>query len=340
MTQRTFPLGKLPADLLAELLSLAPGGDQQVLIGPGPGFDCAVLDWGGKLLVVTSDPVTFTTDDLGWYLVQINVNDIATSGAIPRWLMVTLLFPEAKTTEHMVRAIFKQLYDACEASNIALIGGHTEISHSIDRPIAVGTLVGEVSREDLVTPGGALPGDSLLLTKFIPIEAVAILTREFRTRLQGILDEMQILEGLSYLQEPGISVLRDAQIAMASGRVNAMHDPTEGGLAAALWEMADACGHRIEVDLGAVPISRLAKRICDGLDINPLAAISSGSLLLSVPNEDHEAICEALRAHGIACTRIGRFESGPSGVWQLSAGELQPLGRPLRDEIARLFDEL
>lgn len=340
MTQRTFPLGKLPADLLAELLSLAPGGDPQVLVGPSPGIDCAVLDLGNTLLVFKSDPITFTADDLGWYLVQINANDIATAGATPRWLMATLLFPEAKTTEPMVRAIFRQLYDACEANNITLIGGHTEITHSIDRPIAVGMLIGEVSREKLVTPRGASPGDSLLLTKTVPIEAIAILTREFRAQLQEILNKEELLEALNYLQEPGIGVLRDAQIALASGRVNAMHDPTEGGLAAALWELADACGHRIVVDMGAVPISRLAKRICDEFDIDPLAAISSGALLLSVHDEDHELICAALQAQGIACTRIGRVEPGPAGVWQLSAEKLQPLNRPLRDEIARLFDEL
>jgi hydrogenase expression/formation protein HypE len=339
MSHGTLPLGKLPADFLAEILADAPASDQQLLLGPGPGIDCAVLDLGNKLLVLKSDPVTFTADNLGWYLVQINANDIATCGARPRWLMVTLLFPEAKTTEQLVRAVFKQLYDACESSNITLIGGHTEISHAIDRPIAVGTLIGEVSRDRLVTPRGATPGDSLLLTKFIPIEAVAIMAREFRPQLEDLLDDEEFSEVQGYLQELGISVLRDAQVACSAGQVHAMHDPTEGGLASALWELADACGHRLVVDLNDIPISDLARQICAALKIDPLAAISSGALLLAVPEDDRASTCAALQSHGIACTKIGRVEQGPPSVWHSTMKKLQLLDRPARDEIARLFDE-
>ena len=339
LTDDVLPVGKLPPALLAELLTVTPFEDEAVLVGPGPGLDCAVLDLGETLLVLKSDPITFTADDLGRYLVQINANDIATSGAMPRWLMVTLLFPENKTTEHLVRSTFKQLYEACADNRIALIGGHSEITHGIDRPIAIGALIGEVSRESLVTPRGASPGDRLLLTKCVPIEAVAILTREFEGHLKGILSESEIALGQAFLQDPGISVVRDAQIAISSGKVNAMHDPTEGGLGAALWELADACGHSIVVDLEAVPVPSLAQRICDELNIDPVFAISSGALLLSVSNEDHETIQEGLLAANIPCATIGRVSAGDVGVWNLSPGGLQLLTRPIRDELARLFDE-
>jgi hydrogenase maturation factor len=340
LTDEVLPIGKLPPALLAELLGVTPFEDEAVLVGPGPGLDCAVLDLGETLLVLKSDPITFTADDLGRYLVQINANDVATTGATPRWLMVTLLFPEKKTTEHLVRSTFKQLYDACADNHIALIGGHSEITHAIDRPIAVGALIGEVDRESLVTPQGAIPGDRLLLTKCVPIEAVAILTREFEGRLRGILGEYEIKLGQAYSLDPGISVLRDAQIAVAAGRVNAMHDPTEGGLGAALWELADACGHRIVVDLNAVPVPPLAKRICDELNIDPVFAISSGALLLSVPDEDHETIRAALHAEGIPCATIGWVEPEDAGVWSLTQVGFQSLTRPSRDEVARLFDQV
>ncbi len=340
MTHKRLPAGKLPPELLAELLAITPIGDEAVLVGPGPGLDCAVIDVGETLLALKSDPITFTSDDLGWYLVQINANDIATTGATPRWLLATLLFPEKETTEQLVRSTFKQLNDACADNHIALIGGHSEITHAIDRPIAVGTLIGEVSRESLVTPEGATPGDRLLLTKCVPIEAVAILCQKFQGRLRDVLSESEIETGQAYLRDPGISVLLDAQIAVSSGQVNAMHDPTEGGLGAALWEMAEACGHKIVVDLNEVPVPPLARRICDELNIDPVFAISSGALLLSVPDGDHEAIRAGLQVQNIPCATIGRVENGDAGVWNLTQTGFQLLARPSRDEIARLFDEI
>ncbi|MGD8857049.1 MAG: AIR synthase family protein [Chloroflexota bacterium] len=341
MNDSILPLGKLPPELLADLLASVPDLDDSVLVGPGPGLDCAVLDRGGdSLLVLKSDPITFTAGDLGWYLVQVNANDIATTGATPRWLMATLLFPEAHATEALVRTTFDKLMEACVASHIVLIGGHTEVTQGIDRPIAVGTMIGTVPRDALVTPRGARPGDMLLLTKFVPLEAVAILCQEFPNRLRQVLGADGVEQGAAYHRHPGISVLHDAQIATAAGRVNAMHDPTEGGLASAIWELAEASGRRMVIDPAMIPVSELAGRVCLEFGINPLGAISSGALLLSVPEPDHGPVCQALREQGIPCAVIGRVESGPAGAWSKDVAGLQPLDRPERDEIARLFDSL
>jgi len=339
MNEPAYPLGKLPAQVLADLLASVPAADERVVVGPGPGLDCAVLDLGGdNLLVLKSDPITFTAGDLGWYLVQINANDIATTGATPRWLMATLLLPEGKTDHALVRNTFDKLLAACAASGITLVGGHTEITQGLDRPIAVGTMIGEVQRDSLVTPRGAGPGDALLLTKFVPLEAVAILCQEFRDRLRRVLGAAEVEEGAAYHRQPGISVMLEARIAIAAGRVSAMHDPTEGGLAAALWEVAEASGRRLVVDSEAVPVSELAGRVCQEFGIDPLAAISSGALLLAVPEPEQAQICRAIRQQGIACTQIGRVTPGPAGVWHHTPAGLRPLPRPDRDEIARLFE--
>ena len=184
----SLPLGKLPPLLLGQLLAQAPANDPRLLFGPAVGMDCAVLDTGGtQLLVLKSDPITFATDEIGWYLVQVNCNDIATTGGIPRWLMVTALLPQGETTSESVTALTNELFEACRQMNISVIGGHTEITHGLDRPILIGTLIGEVARDKLVTPQGIQPGDRLLLTKGIPIEATAILAREFPHRLEGVL---------------------------------------------------------------------------------------------------------------------------------------------------------
>ena len=338
MNEQTLPVGKLPAALLARLLDGALVEDPQVLVGPRPGFDCAVVEFGDTLLVFKSDPITFVTDDVGWYLVQINTNDIATTGATPRWLLATFLLPENQTTSATAERIFQQLYDACTSLGISIIGGHTEITHGLDRPIAVGTLIGEVARHRLILPSGARPGDQVLLTKGVPIEATAILAREFPERLTSILSPSEIAQAQSYLTEPGISVLREAQIASNAGQVTAMHDPTEGGLASALWELAEACGHILVVDIRNVPVSPLSGRICQAFELDPLACISSGALLLTTPLEDVDVIRQALTREGITCARIGYIERGPPSVYSESRSRRKKLIRPERDEITRVFD--
>ena len=334
----TLPVGKLPPELLARLLASAPVQDERLLLGPGVGLDCAVVDLGSTLLVFKSDPITFATDEIGWYAVQVNANDIATTGATPTWFLMTLLLPAKCTTTSLVEQISQQVYEACEEIGVTVIGGHTEISQGLDRPIVVGTLIGEVDREQLITPRGAQPGDRILLTKGVPIEATSILAREFPDRLSGYLSPEEMAQARDYLYDPGISVLQDARIATQAGRVTAMHDPTEGGLSSALWELAEACGLSISFDHQVVPISYLSQRICQVFEIDPLSAIASGALLLTTRREDVNPICQALEQNGIQCAEIGSVESGPAKVWRITASGRELLPRPTRDEIARVFN--
>ncbi|GAP05488.1 MAG TPA: AIR synthase [Anaerolinea thermolimosa] len=331
-----FPLGKLPYDFLAKLLSQAPVTDPRVLIGPGSGLDCAVIDLGERYLVFKSDPITFTTDQIGWYAVQVNANDIATTGGVPRWMLATLLLPEGRATPELVERIFDQLSQACAALGISLVGGHTEVTYGLDRPVISAALVGEVEKGRLVRPDGARPGNRLLLTKGVPVEAVSILAREFGAHLKAVLSEDELQEARDYLMNPGISVVRDARIAVGAGRVRAMHDPTEGGLASALWELAEASRVRLVVDPQAVRVPDLARRICSQLGIDPLASIASGALLMAVEADDADIIASALEKEGIPCAGIGRVES--EGTPEVLTPDGKALVRPMRDEIARLFE--
>lgn len=335
-----FPVGKLPQPVLNRLLARLPMDDPQVLVKPGIGMDCAVIKLGETCLVFKSDPITFTAEDIGWYLVQVNANDIATTGAIPRWLLITLLLPEGKTGEATLLAIADQVGAACRQIGIVVIGGHTEVTYGLERPILVGTLVGEVSRANLVTPAGAHPGDRILLTKSVPIEATSILARQFAPRLAGTLTPAELEEAANYIHTPGISVLQDARLALGSGRVHAMHDPTEGGLAAALWELAAASQLRLVVNPDRVRVTSLSRKICAALEIDPLAAIASGALLLAVPAHDAENISSALSSAGISCEEIGWAEAGETEVRlapEASQHAGEPLALPERDEIARLY---
>ena len=309
------------------------------MVGPGIGLDCAVVDVGNTLLVLKSDPITFATDEIGRYLVEVNANDIATTGAVPRWLLMTLLLPEGKTTPEFVEQISEQVSRACREINVTVLGGHTEITHGLDRPILVGTLIGEVQHERLVTPRGAVAGDRILLTKGVPIEATAVLAREVPERLSDVLNPAELAEARAFLHKPGISVLREARVAVEAGKVTAMHDPTEGGLSTALWELAEASDHSLIVDPVTVPVPAIAGRVCRAFGLDPLAAIASGALLLTAPADDALRIRRALEKATIACAEIGWVEEGPPSVWRKTETGRESWRRPERDEIARVFEQ-
>jgi len=342
----TLPVGKLPAKILAGFLGRIPLNDPRVLVGPGIGLDCAVIEFGETLLVFKSDPITFATEEIGWYAVHINANDIATTGAVPRWMLTTLLLPEGRTTPEIADQIHDQITGSCEEIGVTIIGGHTEITYGLDRPILAVTMIGEVNRDKLVTPRGAQPGDRILLTKGVPIEATAILASEFTRDLLSVLGKTEIEKARDYLKQPGISVLRDARIALRTGRVTAMHDPTEGGLYAALWELSEASQQSLWIDPSTVPVSSLSGRICQAMGIDPLGAIASGALLLTTSPKDAQRIRNSITDAGILCVEIGYVMTADEfhvthrpAVWSPTAGGLQPLYHPERDEIASLFSD-
>lgn len=338
MTGKPLPVGKLDPILLARLVNDASTADPRVLLGPGVGRDVAILEFGDLALVVKSDPITFATDELGWYAVNVNANDIACSGAQPRWFLGSLLLPEGRTDEALVTEIFEQIRQACSDLGVTLIGGHTEITYGLDRPILCGQMLGEVALEDVILPDGIRPGDAILVTKAVAVEGTSLLAREAADRLldQGVTD-VEIEQGRAMLHNPGISVVREARALIAAVKVHAMHDPTEGGLATGLWEMAHAGGVGIDVEAQAIPVNPLCARFCEALGLEPLGLIASGSLLAAVSDSDVDRAAEACAAAGIPCTRIGRATDRPGVVRQRVEGNWKALPRFDQDEVARLF---
>jgi hydrogenase expression/formation protein HypE len=332
-----FPLGKLPAEVLAQLLASTRPADPRVLVGPGIGLDAAVIDMGDRLLVAKTDPITFAADSIGWYAVQVNANDIATTGATPRWFLATVLLPESRADAAMAEGIFSQIHAACADMGASVVGGHTEITHGLDRPIVVGAMLGEAARERLVTPSGARPGDALLLTKGIAIEGTAIIAREKSGELREFSDEF-LERCRRFLIEPGISVVRDAAIAASAGRVHAMHDPTEGGLATGLREMALASGVGLMIEASAVFIYPETSALCRAMGLDPWGLIASGAMVLTVDAADAGRICRAVGTQGIRAAIIGQVTEPTNGLLLRSAAGVRELPRFERDEIARLFE--
>ena len=269
-----LPPGKLPAALLEELLQQQePATDPRLLIGPSPGEDAAVIDFGERLLIAKSDPITFATDAIGYYAVNVNANDIASMGGTPRWFLATLLLPEKGTTPDLVRDIFAQIREACRALQVTLVGGHTEITLGLDRPLICGQMLGETTRQALVTSAGAQVGDAVLLTKGYPLEGSAIIARERAAQLaaQGFAaSDIACWQGLLF--DPGISVVRDAAVLQQAVEVHAMHDPTEGGVATGLRELANASNVGLRLQADQLPLLPEGRILCDAFGLDPLAS--------------------------------------------------------------------
>lgn len=333
-----LPAGKLPPQLLRELLAKLPEHSKRVLTGPGVGEDTAVISFGATSLVAKSDPVTFATDLIGWYVVHVNANDIAASGATPKWFMPTVLLPE-NTATSAVEEIFTQLQDATESIGVDMIGGHTEITVDLPRPIIAGTMLGEVSASGAVSTAEANPGDSIILTKGIAIEGASLLARQFGSQAIATGVSQQTLNNAAnFLFEPGISVLKDSKVATAAGTVTAMHDPTEGGLASALAELSEASGNGLLVEKDAVQVLPECQELCDALNADPWGLISSGALLITCTKESATSIISALTTEGIKSSVIGEItQPGDRALLKTGSGATAPLPTFERDEIARLF---
>ena len=335
-----LPAGKLPHEVLQRLLTRHTGGaDPRVLVGPGVGEDAAVIDFGDSCLVAKTDPITFATDRIGWYAVHVNANDIAAMGATPRWFLASVIVPEALATEALFADILGQIHDACSSLGVTVAGGHTEISHGMDRPLVVGQMLGEVARDGIIRSSGLQPGDDLLLTKGLAIEATAIIAREKTENLrQRGWSQPDIERCAGYLTDPGISVVTEARLALGVGDVHAMHDPTEGGVATGLLEMATASDVGLEIFAEALPASPETLRLCAAFDLDPFGVISSGALLIGCAPASTPAITGALGDAGIACARIGQAQPSAFGLRLRGAdGETTDLPRFAVDEIVRLF---
>jgi len=313
--------------------------DPRVLVGPRIGEDAAAISMDHRLLVAKSDPITFATENIGWYAVQVNANDIAVMGGEPRWFLATTLLPEGSTAR-LVESIFTQIESACRSLNISLVGGHTEVTSGLDRPIVAGFMLGEALPESLTSSAGAKVGDDIILTRGIAIEGTAAVALEHGARLEALgVDPELIHRAGRLLYDPGISIVKEARVARHAAPVHAMHDPTEGGLATGLWEMAQASGLGLEIDLSHVQVFPETRALCDRLGIDPLGLLGSGALLIASPQSSRGEILWALKDEGIPARVIGSMAERDKGFRCIGPGGEHPLPVFERDELARWLDE-
>jgi len=341
--KRFFGIGKLKHELLETMLKNFVKEfefkDERVITGSKIGEDAAVIDMGDRYLVMKTDPITFVTDEIGYYAVNVNVNDVVCTGATPKWFQSTILLPEKTTDKDLIEHVFKSIHDTCDAMNISIVGGHTEVTAGINRPIVIGSLIGEVEKDELVNTSGAEPGDDIILTKGIFIEGTAIIGREKEELLKKKgYDSDFIQKCKNYLYDPGISVYNDALLANKHFKIKSMHDPTEGGLACGLAEMAIASKTGIRIESDKIDILPEPSELSKIFNLNPLNTISSGSLLIAISSNNSMELIDLLKKNGINAQQIGQFEDKKKGLKMVDAqGRIRKLEYSERDEIIKIF---
>ncbi len=342
-TEKKLGIGKLRHEFLEKLLknfvSDLKVRDKRVVMGSRIGEDAAVIDMGQYYLVAKTDPITYATDEIGYYVVNINVNDVVCTGATPKWFQSTILLPEKSTSTELVQHIFKNIHDTCESKGVAVIGGHTEVTAGLDRPIVIGSLLGEVEKEKLVNPSNIREGDALVLTKGVFIEGTSIIGREKQDILKKKgYDEKFANKCKNYLYNPGISVYKEAKLANEKFKIKAMHDPTEGGIACGIAELAMVSNLGVLLDQRKIKILPEPLELSTIFKLNPLNTISSGTLLIAIEEKYVQDLVDLLAKNNVVAEKIGVFVSKEKGLLIKDYnGAVKPFEYSETDEITKLF---
>ncbi|GAA5057271.1 AIR synthase family protein [Haladaptatus pallidirubidus] len=314
-------IGKLDPDDLALVVSRTGARDDDVQVGPGYGEDAAAIRVGDQSLVVSSDPLSLARERLGTLAVNVACNDVAASGADPRWLTNVVFLPD--DDPETLDVVTRQIDDSARELGVAIVGGHSEYAPDLSRPMVTMTCMGLT--DEFVPTGGAEPGDRLILTKGAGIEGTAILATDFSDEVGPNAER-----GESFFEE--ISVVEDARICREYA--TAMHDPTEGGVVTGLLEMADASGVRLDVLREDVPVRDVTRKFCETMGVDPLRIFGSGALLAAVPEETVDGVLSNLREAGISANEVGRVVAGD--------GELllddETISEPPRDDLYHLWE--
>lgn len=323
-------IGKIPESTLKKVILEQLGTKrEEVLIGPGIGEDCAALKLKeGEVFVLSTDPITGAAEEAGRLAVHVTANDLISSGAEPIGLMLTFLLPP-ETKEKELRQLSSEVQEECRKLGIAVIGGHTEVTDAVRKPLISVTGVGKVKEDQLLSTKGARPGQDIIVTKYIGLEGTGIIAREqedlLRKRFSGeFLDEAKAC--LEY-----VSVVPEGKIA--GTYASAMHDITEGGIYGALWEVAQASGVGLEVTIEDIPVKQHTVELCEFFDLNPYQLISSGSMLITT---DHgNALVRALEQEGIKASIIGRTTDSKDKIIYRD-GKAASLEAPKQDELYKI----
>ena len=308
---QVLKVGKLDSDLLKNaVIDRISLKRPEVLVRAGVGEDCAVIDFGEYECVLSTDPITAAVSEIGRLAIHISCNDIASNGVEPVGILLAVMLPEGSTEED-VKTIMGQAADAAEACNVEIIGGHTEVTPAVNKPVIVSTAIGRGIRGYSASAENIQVGDSIIMTKTAGLEGTGIIAGDFEAELKAVLTDDELEEAKTLLDN--VSVVRDGTVAGAVG-THGMHDVTEGGILGAIWEMCQIAGVGAEIHKDAVPVKPVTRKICDHYGINFMRLISSGSMIIMAPPEKKNEIIKKLEAVGVAASEIGRITTPEEGL--------------------------
>jgi thiamin-phosphate kinase len=331
MVSDSLERGKLHPDLLKKaVLEHLGTADPRVLLGPHIGEDASIIDFGKKALVVHSDPITGTAENLGWLAVNVCANDIATRGVRPLWLLTVILLPE-NTTKTQLKNLTAQIDEAAKKLGVAVVGGHSEITPSTNKPIVITTAIGETAKGKFIRTSGAKPGDYIIVTKGAAIEGTAILATELHRQLEDKIDRKTLEDAKQFIKKT--SVVEDALTAVEAGEVHAMHDATEGGIASGLQEIAWASDVGLIAYEEKIPISKETQAICSALDVDPLKTISSGALIITADPTNAQKIVKSLEKRKIRASIVGKINDEEGIYIFRKNGARLDLSKPVKEEL-------
>ncbi|MEE0751466.1 AIR synthase family protein [Frisingicoccus sp.] len=330
-------IGKVPENVLKRsVFKQIKSKREEVLVHPGVGEDCAVLGLApDEVFVLSTDPITGAVSDIGTLAVHVTANDLASAGAEPVGILLTILLPQS-AAEADLKFLMKEIESACESLKIEIIGGHTEVTAAVNQPIVTVTGVGKVKKDAVLFTKGAKPGQDIVVTKWVGLEGTSIIASEREAELCTRYSREFVERAQGFIKY--ISVVPEAMAARDFG-VSAMHDVTEGGIFGALWEVAVAGGVGLSVDLKKVPLKQETVEICEFFDLNPYQLISSGSMLIAC-DRGHDLVSH-LEKLGIHSAVVGKFTDNNDKIIIYDAGETRYLEPPKTDELykAKLVEE-
>ncbi len=295
----------------------------------GVGNDCAVLRFmDGNSVAVSTDPVIGALTQIGPYGIYKAINNLAAAGAEPVGVMLSMLLPDGSEESNLQTAM-KDIKAVCKAENLEILGGHTEVSKAVNEAVITVTGVGKLSCN--MKPFKALPGNDVIITKWIGLEGTAIIAKAKEALLIDKFPTRMINEAKCF--EKLLSVVPEAAGAVKSG-VTAMHDVSKGGVFAALWELAESNGVGLEIELKKIPIKQETVEICNLFDINPYELISGGSLLMTA--EDGNRLVLDLQKEGIPAAVIGKVTDSNDRV--IYNGDIKRFLEPSKaDELLKVM---
>ena len=326
-------VGKLDSDLLkASVIDKIKFRRPEVLVRAGVGEDCAVIDFGEYECVMSTDPITASVQDIGRLAIHISCNDIASNGIQPVGIMLAVMLPIG-TTKKDVENIMAQAAEAAEACGVEIIGGHTEVTPAVNKPVIVSTAIGRGKKWQSASAEDIQVGDYIIMTKSAGLEGTGIIASDYEEELLKVLTREEIEAAKKLLND--VSVVTEGTVAGEIG-TNGMHDVTEGGILGAIWEMCQIAGVGAHVWGDEVLVADVTKKICKYYGIQYLRLISSGSMIIMAKPEKKDEIIKKLAVAGVAARVIGQIVPAEEGLTITENGVTEPIDPPKPDELYKV----